>query len=325
MIPTAKCLARGPGVVRRTRNELSRLSKLAWNMETLNVPHKPLYLLDFTNEDDVNSCKTMADRAVGGYSTASLDYVPADSDTNSPAHARFHGSISTKLPPNWRVERTGYAAFRNRDRGWLFGRLFWDMDPYGYLALRVKSDGRRYTVNVQTDSIVETDIHQHRLFTRHHTIPRTSFSKPSESIPSNLPPALADFPESTSTISTYTTTPNPDSTGWETVFIKWNNFVRTNMGLVVEPQTGMIKSRVKSIGIGLTDRVEGPYDLRIHRMWATNGLSEEEMEEERRICGVSAQEPTMVDQAESPSLVESESKGLNRFKGLKGLKKDGKE
>jgi hypothetical protein len=49
----------------------------------------------------------MADRAVGGFSTASLEYIPADPSTNLPAHARFHGSISTKLPDNWRVERTG--------------------------------------------------------------------------------------------------------------------------------------------------------------------------------------------------------------------------
>jgi len=45
---------------------------------------------------------------------------------------------------------------------------------------------------------------------------------------------------------------------------------------------------VKSIGIGLTDRIEGPYDLQIHRIWATNGLSEEEIEAERVICGENA-------------------------------------
>lgn len=49
----------------------------------------------------------MADRAVGGYSTASLDYEPGDPASNTPPHARFHGSISTKLPENWRVQRTG--------------------------------------------------------------------------------------------------------------------------------------------------------------------------------------------------------------------------
>lgn len=49
----------------------------------------------------------MADRAVGGFSTASLDYESAEPSSNTPSHARFHGSISTKLPDNWRVERTG--------------------------------------------------------------------------------------------------------------------------------------------------------------------------------------------------------------------------
>lgn len=66
--------------------------------------------MDFEDDGVVAGCKTMADRAVGGYSTASLDYEAADPSSNSPAHARFHGSISTKLPNNWRVERTGKFA-----------------------------------------------------------------------------------------------------------------------------------------------------------------------------------------------------------------------
>jgi hypothetical protein len=54
----------------------------------------------------------MADRAVGGFSTASLDYEPAEPSSNTSSHARFHGSISTKLPDNWRVERTGMLLTR---------------------------------------------------------------------------------------------------------------------------------------------------------------------------------------------------------------------
>jgi NADH dehydrogenase [ubiquinone] 1 alpha subcomplex assembly factor 1 len=100
-----------------------------------------------------------------------------------------------------------------------------------YLALRVKSDGRAYFVNVQTDGVVLTDIHQHRLFTK----------RPGE---------------------------------WETVLIKWNHLVRTNYGFPVEPQTEILRQRVKSVGIGLTDGVAGPFDICIERIWATNRIEE---------------------------------------------------
>jgi NADH dehydrogenase [ubiquinone] 1 alpha subcomplex assembly factor 1 len=110
---------------------------------------------------------------------------------------------------------------------WLFGRLLHDIDPYGYLALRVKSDGRKYFVNIQTESIVPTDIHQHLL----------PCFKPGQ---------------------------------WETVVIPLHAFVRTNYGMVVEPQKEMLRQKVRSVGIGLTDRVQGPFELRIAEIYATN-------------------------------------------------------
>ncbi|KAJ6163984.1 hypothetical protein N7470_002656 [Penicillium chermesinum] len=254
MIPTRRLAAQG-GFFKRSAEELGRLSRI--------------------DESTVTDCKTFADRAVGGYSTANLDFVAGEPGTNTPPHARFHGSISTKLPENWRVERTGYAAFRNKDRGlWLFGRLYWDVDPYAYLALRIKSDGRRYSVNIQTDSIIETDIHQHRLYTRHHRVQDSELA------------ARARVPGNETEQDSSATTSG--ETGWETVLLPFNEFVRTNHGYVVEPQTSIIRQRVKSIGIGLTDRIEGPFDLRIHKIWATNGIGEQEFEEERRICGADA-------------------------------------
>jgi len=192
----------------------------------------------------------MSDVEIGGLSTSRLEWVPSAPPKSTstsplrshlarpaaqgpPSYARFHGVISTELPKDRPdIKRTGYAAFRTADRGrTVFGQGVWDIDPYTYLALRVRTDGRAYFVNVQTDSVVPTDLHQHRLFTK----------KPGE---------------------------------WETVLIRWNDFVRTNFGFVVEPQTEMLRQKVRSIGIGLTDRIPGPFELCIERMWATNDATE---------------------------------------------------
>ena len=184
-------------------------------------------LLDFQEPDSVEMCKTMSDADIGGFSSVNLDHI-AQTDSE-PAHIRFHGSISTELPPNRpHIQRTGYAAWRNHDRPpTLFGKSLWNIDSYGYLAMRVKSDGRKYFINVQTESIVPTDIHQHRLYAR----------RPGE---------------------------------WETIVVTWNEFVRTNHGQVVEPQREMLRQKVRTIGIGLIDRVQGPYDLSVAKVWATN-------------------------------------------------------
>jgi len=193
----------------------------------LKVPDKPYPIIQFKKPDSLDEAKIMSDVDMGGYSKASLTWYEQSGIV--PAHARFHGSISTELPPNRQdIQRSGYAAWRTRDRSaTLFGKSLIDIDPYAYLALKIKSDGRRYFVNIQTESIVPTDIHQHRL---------------------------------------YAQTPGE----WETVFVNFNEFVRTNYGMVVEPQKEMMRQRVRSIGIGLIDRVTGPFDLSIAEIYATN-------------------------------------------------------
>jgi NADH dehydrogenase [ubiquinone] 1 alpha subcomplex assembly factor 1 len=174
----------------------------------------------------------MSDADLGGASKANLDYVPAT--TTEPSHAHFHGDISIELPRNKpEIVRTGYAGWRTLDRGrTLWGKSMWDIDPYTFLALRIKSDGRKYFVNIQTDSIIPTDLHQHRLFSK----------KPGQ---------------------------------WETVVIPFNDFVRTNHGQVVEPQSEMLREKVKSVGISLIDRIPKPYSLQVARIWATNAQEDE--------------------------------------------------
>ncbi|CAJ2503962.1 Uu.00g113560.m01.CDS01 [Anthostomella pinea] len=237
MRSTTACLAKG--FLGRSIDEFKRLSNIAFKMEGIKGPSGPYPLHDFHSPSSLDDCKLMSDVDIGGYSKASLDWVPSstapDTGVQGPAHARFHGSISTDLPPNKPdIQRSGYAAWRTLDKPpTIFGRALWDIDMYTYLALRIKSDGRSYLVNIQTESVVPTDLHQHRLFAK----------RPGE---------------------------------WETLLIKWNDFVRTNHGFVVEPQTEMLRQKVRSVGVGLTDRVPGPFELCIERVWATNDVREGE-------------------------------------------------
>lgn len=200
-------------------------------MEGLSEPTKPLHLLDFSDSSSIESCLCRSDTAIGGSSKASFEHVPAS--LSEPSHARFHGNISIDLPRNRpEIQQTGFAMWRNKDRPFtLFGKSLWNVDPYVFLALRVKSDGRKYFVNLQTESIVYTDIHQHRLYTKR-------------------------------------------SGEWETVLIKWSDFVRTNYGRVVEPQSELLTQKIRTIGIGLTDRIPGSFDLAISKLWATNEVLE---------------------------------------------------
>ncbi|KAK7607453.1 putative complex I protein [Phyllosticta paracitricarpa] len=233
-------LARPPGFFKRSWIELKRRATIAYTLEGLHEPTKPYHLVNFSNPDTVEVCKRMSDKDTGGFSEVNLDHVPASKE--APAHARFHGTISTELPKDsMKIMRTGYAGWRTLDpRPTLFGRSLFDIDPYRYLALRIKSDGRKYFVNLQTDSIVPTDLHQHRLYAR---------------------------------------TPGK----WETVLINFEEFVRTNHGMRVQPEGEMLRQKVRTVGISLTDRLPGPYELCISQIYATNNEPEQrDIERARR-------------------------------------------
>ncbi|KAK3371899.1 complex I intermediate-associated protein 30-domain-containing protein [Podospora didyma] len=241
MHTTTRLLAKG--FWGRSVDELKRLTNIAIKMEGIKGPAGPYELHNFRRPESLEDCKVFSDVEIGGASTASLTWVPAKTpstiDPRTPeqdgahGYVKFHGTISNQLPKDRPdIKRTGYAAWRTLDRrSTIFGKSLWDIDMYAFLALRIKSDGRSYFVNVQTESVEPTDLHQHRLFTK----------QPGE---------------------------------WETVLIKWNDFVRTNHGFVIEPQTEILRQKVKSIGIGLTDRIPGPFELCIERMWATNNARE---------------------------------------------------
>lgn len=247
----------GAGFWARTFDVLKRNTERAIKFQAITDTFADLPIAQFRTPADVKSIKVFSDAELGGFSTASLTLIaphhsyptelpppPPPPCPGSPPHpyALFWGSISTELPPTRpEIQRSGYAAFRTRSpKATLFGSNLMDIDPYTYLALRINSDGSRYYVNLQTDGIVPTDIHQHRL--------------------------LAENPG-----------------GWETVYIPFKEFVRTNNGVVVWP-ADLLRSRLRTVGIGLIDRVPGPFRLAVDRIWATDRIRpEDEQPPERNL------------------------------------------
>ena len=235
-------LARGvaayalPGPAKLSIEQYLTNTVAAIRLEGLSGPKDSLAIWNFSDPKAVSNCVDMSDGDIGGFSRAQLTHVAASN--GEPAHAHFTGHISNRLPSlDQNVERTGYAAWRTKNRpGTIFGSALWDVEHYKYLALRIKSDGRKYKVNIQTDCLEPTDIHQHRLYAR-------------------------------------------DPGRWETVLIKWSDFVRTNHGIIVEPQSEMLRDSLRTIGVGLTDRLAGPFEFRISRIWATNALTSDETQE----------------------------------------------
>jgi len=162
----------------------------------LNGQYDDLPILNINDPAVLPTIKVMCDSDGGGHSTAHFDIIdnrPKDVPTEAVVkgtnadrptilqkgenriefakeplvYGHFHGSISFKLPQNRpEIERSGYAGFRlhDRKRSIFLSKLI-DLEPYKYIALRVKSDGHKYFINLMTDSMYETDLHQHRLFT----------------------------------------------------------------------------------------------------------------------------------------------------------------
>ncbi|CEG69044.1 hypothetical protein RMATCC62417_16188 [Rhizopus microsporus] len=57
---------------------------------------------------------------------------------------------------------------------------------------------------------------------------------------------------------------------WETVMIPFKDFILTNNGMIQEEQIEMFREKVRTVGISLMDRQEGPFNIEIDWIKAMN-------------------------------------------------------
>ncbi|CAH1757140.1 17166_t:CDS:2 [Entrophospora sp. SA101] len=136
-------------VAKEEGTKILRANPIPWDKE--------MKMLKLNDQEDLGQWLVGSDKDIG---EAKLEITPENK-------GRFHGYVSLDLPPNYKYEKSGYAAIRSKVRGvTIFGTPMWDTTLFRYLALRVKGDYKKYYINLQTDGPVQTDLFQHRLFLR---------------------------------------------------------------------------------------------------------------------------------------------------------------
>ncbi len=91
-----------------------------------------LLIYAMTQPAHLTNFATGSDSDIGGLSQCRLGL-------DESSRGRFYGTLSSQVPRGGKIEKSGYAGFRNRNRPTLFGNQCWDTTVHPYLALRVRN------------------------------------------------------------------------------------------------------------------------------------------------------------------------------------------
>ncbi|KAE8209620.1 hypothetical protein CF327_g6418 [Tilletia walkeri] len=207
---------------------------------------------------------TGSDIDIGGLSTVRFAW-----DTTERA-ARFWGTLSSDIPRGAKIERSGYAAFRNKNRPTLFGVQTWDTTMHPYLAIKLRnrraappSTPGKQQLKPESSLRSAADA----AFNSTHSSPPTSSSEPSAILthaihalglnltheekpgPRFFVNIQTDGPV-TSDLFQHRLFLDPAKLDeWQTVIIPFDSFVLTNTGTVSLSALKMMREKIRTIGI----------------------------------------------------------------------------
>lgn len=110
----------------------------------------PLAIYSLRSQGDLEQFATGSDSDLGALSQCKLGL-------DESGRGRFYGTLSSQVPRGAKIERSGYAAFRNKNRPMLFGNQTWDATLYHYLALRVRNRLAKKSLNAADEDARKVD------------------------------------------------------------------------------------------------------------------------------------------------------------------------
>ncbi|WFC99354.1 hypothetical protein MYAM1_002098 [Malassezia yamatoensis] len=210
----------------------------------------PLYQL--TNAKQIAQIATGSDADIGGISRC---HIALAHDQQGDGFARFYGTVSSQIPRNASLERSGYAAFRNKSRPTLFGSESWDTSLYPYLLLRVRNNLPQSSDHISPS--LRSALHAHDQ--SGPAVPRAIHAlglpypglATDERRPLFFINVQTDGPVTTDLYQHRLFLDHSKGDQWQSITIPLDDFVLTNTGVVADPQVAMLREKVLSVGISV--------------------------------------------------------------------------
>lgn len=201
---------------------------------------------------DMAFIATGSDGDIGGLSRCRFSLErEVQEDGHAVTFGRFYGTVSSQVPRNSSLERSGYAAFRNKLRPTLFGSEMWDTSFYPYLALRVRN---RTPVMSDAHSGASLRAALHANDPAGPAGPRAVQALGLGEAALTTPPLFfvnvqTDGPVTTDLYQHRLWLDASDT--WQTVTIPLDSFVLTNTGVVSEQQVSMLREKLLTVGVSV--------------------------------------------------------------------------
>ncbi|SPO23324.1 related to complex I intermediate-associated protein CIA30 precursor, mitochondrial [Ustilago trichophora] len=235
------------------RDETAKMMRMEISPTSKNQGALLIYAM--TKPAHLSSFATGSDSDIGGLSQCRLGL-------DESSRGRFYGTLSSQVPRGGKIEKSGYAGMRNRNRPTLFGNQCWDTTVHPYLALRVRNRLAKKPINSaeKSEKSQDTSAGGSGLRAALHA------SDPSGPAASRAIHALGlgrkELPGPKYFVNVQTDGPvtsdlfqhrlyldESKGSDWQTIIIPFDDFVLTNTGQVSNSQVSMMREKIRTIGI----------------------------------------------------------------------------
>ncbi|SOV04668.1 related to complex I intermediate-associated protein CIA30 precursor, mitochondrial [Ustilago sp. UG-2017a] len=212
-----------------------------------------LLIYSMTQPSHLSNFATGSDSDIGGLSQCRLGL-------DESSRGRFYGTLSSQVPRGGKIEKSGYAGFRNRNRPTLFGNQCWDTTVHPYLALRVRNRlAKKPIVNADKTEKADSSGGSGLRAALHASDPSgpaasraihaLGLGKKELPGPKFFVNVQTDGPVTSDLFQHRLYLHENKGSDWQTVIIPFDDFVLTNTGQVSNSQVSMMREKIRTVGI----------------------------------------------------------------------------